>query len=175
MELASRCVPGGGPFERLTIGTPERNAGVQPLLARFDGGATTAAGLTSPSVNPQIFVVVGASCGSPQPRVGHDFIAGSIRNIGEHKFARSGDEAGELRNAQRSDETEGMYSACKTNLGFKNIADAGQERLRKQRCADTELRLGAKTPRDFGRIIFCGQHRWTKLIENAATPQRIRG
>ena len=165
----------GGAFERLAGGAPEGGAGVEALLARFDGGATAAARFATPRVNPEIFFAVGAAGSATRATVRDDLIAGSAGDIGEQKFACGGNEAGKFSDAERGYGAEGMYETGKADFGFEDIADAGEQRLGEERFAYGGIGTAAETLQDFGVVIFGGEDGRSDLVEDATAAQRIGG
>ena len=127
MEYATRLrgVVCGGAFEWLTHRAPEGDAGVEALLAGFDGGAAAAARFATTRVNPEIFFAIGAAGGATRATVRNDLIAGGASDIGEQEFACGGNEGGKFGDAERGYGAEGIHGTGKADFGFEDIANAG--------------------------------------------------
>ncbi len=115
----------GGAFEWLTHRAPKGDAGVEALLAGFDGGAATAARFAATRIDPEIFFAVGAAGGATKAAVSNDLIAGSAGDIGEQEFAGGRNEAGKFADAECGDGAERIHDTGEANFGFEDIADAG--------------------------------------------------
>ena len=108
-------------------GAPEGGAGAGGLFAACDGGAAFAAGFAVAFVDPEIFFAAGAAGGAAAAGVGDDLVAGSVGDVGLEIFTRGGDEAGEFGDAEARDFAEGIHVAGEAELGFEDVADAGED------------------------------------------------
>ena len=119
----------GGAFEGLAVGAPEGGAGVEALLAGFDGGATTAARFASARVNPEIFFAVGAPGGATRSTVSDDFDRPKCWATSASKNLRAVETRQESSRCLGGDGAEGIHGTGETDFGFEDIANAGEQRL----------------------------------------------
>src|SRR5579871_1403302 len=161
--------------ERLAGGTPEGGAGAGGLFTALDERAAFATGFVVAFVDPEIFFAVGAAGGAAESGVRDDLVAGVVGDVGLEIFAGGPDEAGEFGDAERRDFAEGVYVAGEAELGFEDVADAGQDRLGEKGFGDFCLGMRAETAQDFGVVVLGGEDVWAKLIETLAATERVGG
>ena len=156
-------------------GAPEGGASAGGLFAAFDAGAAFAARFASAFVDPEIFFAVGTAGGAAEARVGDDLVAGVVGDVGLEIFAGGGDEAGELGDAEGGDFAEGIHVAGEAELGFEDVADAGEDRLGEKGFGDFGVGMGAESAENFSVVVFGGEDVGAELIEALAAAERVGG
>lgn len=90
--------------------------------------------------------------------VGHDGVAGILKNIGGDEFLRGGYQNRDLLGAEVGHRTEWVDSSNKADLGFENIADTCEHFLMEEHVADFFAGAGEKALRCRFRIEALVEH-----------------
>ena len=69
-------------------------------------------------------------------------MAGGFGHVGEEKFARGGDESGELVRGECGNFAEGVQAAGEGDFGFEDIAESGDDGLIEE--GEAEFEIGAR-------------------------------
>jgi hypothetical protein len=141
----------------------------------LDESSAFAAGFAVAFVDPEIFFAVGAAGGAAESSVGDDLVAGIVGDVGLEIFAGSADEAGQFGDTERGDFAKGIHITCEAKLGFEDVADAGEDRLREKGFSDFGVGMGAETAKDFGVVVLGGEDIGAELIEGVSATKRVGG